>query len=120
MKLPGYSRTDSIPAWLSPGERVINSLSTKLMDTFMPGFMDSINKIRHAQEIPDVFSKQFDFKKLPSRAVPSGNGREETVVWRWQLQGKDVPLKIKGPANETRKLLKLLEADLKRFGLSHA
>jgi len=56
-KLPGYSRKDTVPALLTLGERVTNALSTRVIDGFMPGLMDSINRLRTRQDAVNLFSK---------------------------------------------------------------
>jgi hypothetical protein len=50
-RLPGYSRKDTVPALLTWGERIINAMSTRAWDNYLPGFMDMANRVRSGSDI---------------------------------------------------------------------
>ena len=55
-KLPGFSTTDSVPAMLSWGERIMNAVSTSVWDGAVPGFMDLANRVRSGSDIKALLS----------------------------------------------------------------
>lgn len=55
IKIPGFGLVDTVPALLTEGERVIRSISTKVMDTVVPGFMDAVNKVKSPSDVLDLF-----------------------------------------------------------------
>lgn len=56
-KLPGYSRRDTIPAMLTKGEWIINALSSRTLDTILPGFLSSLNRIKSPADLSRIIAK---------------------------------------------------------------
>ena len=55
-KLPGFGYKDTVHAFLTLGERVLNATSTKILDNAYPGMMDRINASRSETQIKQILA----------------------------------------------------------------
>lgn len=55
-KLPGFGYEDSVPAMLTPGERVTNAYSVRIWDSVYPGLMDAMNAARSSGDTRRILS----------------------------------------------------------------
>jgi len=71
-KVPGFGLSDVVPALLTFGERVTNAVSTRVMDTSLPGFMESMNKVKSGSDVKNLFSRYTPQKFSTGGIVPKG------------------------------------------------
>ena len=55
-KLPGFGDTDTVPAMLTPGERITNAYSVRIWDSLYPGLMDAINHTRSRSDTARILA----------------------------------------------------------------
>ncbi|MBF0448693.1 MAG: phage tail tape measure protein [Magnetococcales bacterium] len=53
-QIPGYSRVDTIPAYLTEGEFITNAQSARAINGHFPGLMDMLNSVGSADEVRGV------------------------------------------------------------------
>jgi len=113
-RLPGYSLTDNLlavvagrhPLGLAGGEFVTNALSTRIISGMLPGFQESLNRIRSASDLKRLFgmvpgragggpvSESF-------RATLVADGREAAVTTSSRAEFEGLKALVKG-LNKTR------------------
>ena len=90
-KLPGFGTEDTVPALLTPGERITNARSVRIWDSLYPGLMDAINATRTSHDTSRILAAfgtplrfntggivpdyRFSIPSLPSQPAAASSGR---------------------------------------------
>jgi len=114
-KIHGFGKKDIVPAFLTLGERITNSTSTRILDRIYPGLMAAANRIKSNSD-----ARRWKEKFLSLKGYAAGGmvTPTEAMTLTFNAGSASVPLTVLGSPKVTRGMVMALERELRKMGMT--